>query len=59
MRKVAVAGGLPWEARGWMQLIRSDKLTIAMEETPLEIMQINGIRQGSPDSPVLFASQVL
>ena len=26
MRKVAIEGGMPWEARGWMQLIRSDKL---------------------------------
>ena len=58
VRKVAVDGGLPWEARGWMQLIRSDKLTIATEESQLDIMQTNGIRQGSPDSSVLFASLV-
>ena len=35
VRKVAIEGGLPWEARGWMQLTRSDKLTIATEESPL------------------------
>ena len=58
MRKVAIKGGLPWKARAWMQLIRSDKLTIATEESQLDITQTNGIRQGPPDSPVLFASLV-
>ena len=41
-----------------MQLIKSDRLTIATEEASLEIIQTNGIRQGSPDSSVLFASLV-
>ena len=58
MRKVAVEGGMPWEARGWMQLIRSDKLTISTGDAELEVEQTNGIRQGSPDSPLLFASLV-
>ena len=58
MRKVAVEGGMPWEARGWMQLIRSDKLNISTGETELEVVQTNGIRQRSPDSPVLFAGLV-
>ena len=56
MRNVAIEGGLPWEARAWTQLIRSDKLTIATDEFQLNVTQTNGIRQGSPDSPVLFAS---
>ena len=58
MRKVAVEGGMPWEARGWMQLIRSEKLTISTGDAELDVEQTNGIRQGSPDSPVLFASLV-
>ena len=37
---------------------RSDKLTIATEESQLDILQTNGLHQGSLHSPVLFASLV-
>ena len=57
--KVAVKGGLPWEARGWMQLLQSDKLTIATQEAPIEISQTNGLRQGSPDSTLLCCLRAL
>ncbi|CAE7192827.1 unnamed protein product [Symbiodinium sp. CCMP2592] len=40
-------GGSPWEARAWLGLLEPRELRVAIG---------NGVRQGSPDSPVLFAA---
>ena len=58
MQKVAIEAGGPWEARAWMQLIQWDTLHISTDSGTLQIPQPNGLRQGSPDSPVLFAGLV-
>ena len=53
-KKVAVQGGKPWEARLWLQLVHCEELQT--DGWNLPIQQTNGVRQGSLDSPVLFAA---
>ncbi|CAE7898818.1 unnamed protein product, partial [Symbiodinium necroappetens] len=55
---VDVQGGMPWEARAWVSLLRSDTLTVTFCGENLVLRQTNGVRQGSPDSPVAFGSVV-
>ncbi|CAE7328182.1 pol [Symbiodinium sp. CCMP2456] len=55
---VALKGGKPWEARAWAALLRSGKLSINFRGTTLQLDQTNGVRQGSPDSPVAFGAAV-
>ncbi|CAE7843326.1 unnamed protein product [Symbiodinium necroappetens] len=55
---VALKGGRPWEARAWTALLRSGKITVNFRGTTLHMDQTNGVRQGSPDSPVAFGSVV-
>ena len=43
---------------GRLQLIRSDLMQISTDSGMLRVPQSNGLRQGSPDSPVLFAGLV-
>ena len=58
LQKIAIEGGAPWEARAWLQLIQSSSMQISTDSNVLHIPQSNGLRQGSPDSPVLFAGLV-
>ena len=46
------AGGMPWEARAWLGLLEAREMQVAAGDT---IPQSNGVRQGSPDSPILFS----
>ena len=58
-----VAGKLqhthPWEARAWLSIIHGTELHVIPAppaiQQPINIGQCNGVRQGSPDSPILFA----
>ena len=49
----------PWEARAWLSIIHGQQLHVIPAppacQTPVAIQQTNGVRQGSPDSPILFA----
>ena len=49
----------PWEARAWLSIIHGTGLQIIpappASQQPIHIEQSNGVRQGSPDSPTLFA----
>ena len=49
------AGGMPWEARAWLGLLEAREMRIAVGDTITSIPQTNGVRQGSPDSPILFS----
>ena len=57
-RRVGGDGGLPWEALLWLQLLRADHLTLAVCGELLHVPQTNGVRQGSPDSPVVFSASI-
>ena len=48
-------GGEPWEARAWLALLEARELNIAVADEVVSVPQSNGVRQGSPDSPVLFS----
>ena len=58
VRKIARKGGLPWEARLWLSLLEARELCFHVQNSQVSIDQTNGVRQGSPDSPVLFAAQI-
>ena len=49
----------PWEARAWLSIIHGQQLHVIpappASQQPVPIQQTNGVRQGSPDSPILFA----
>ena len=49
----------PWEAKAWLSIIHGTELHIVpappASQQPIHIEQSNGVRQGSPDSPILFA----
>ena len=56
----------PWEARMWMEIIHGQQLSIIpaapAAQHPIHFRQTNGVRQGSPASPILFslkAGQIL
>ncbi|CAE7552733.1 unnamed protein product [Symbiodinium necroappetens] len=49
------AGGMPWEARAWLGLLEAREMQVAGGNTLTSIPQSNGVRQGSPDSPILFS----
>ena len=57
-RKIAQKGGQPWEARLWLSLLEARELCFHVQQNHVGITQTNGVRQGSPDSPVLFAAQI-
>ena len=48
-------GGEPWEARAWLALLEARELNVAVADEVVTVPQTNGVRQGSPDSPVLFS----
>ncbi|CAE7527033.1 unnamed protein product [Symbiodinium necroappetens] len=56
--RIAREGGLPWEARLWLSLLEARELTFHVDKRQVRIEQSNGVRQGSPDSPVLFAAKI-
>ena len=50
-------GDQPWEARLWTSLLEARSLHIATGgDHVTHVTQTNGVRQGSPDSPVVFAA---
>ena len=57
-RKVAIEGGRPWEARLWLDLLVNRSIKVAVEDEVQEVEQSNGVRQGAPDSPVIFAAMI-
>ena len=58
LRKIAKQGGMPWEARLWLSLLEARELHFWVQKHRVVVSQSNGVRQGSPDSPVLFAAQI-
>ena len=48
--------GLPWEARLWTSLLHARSIHIATGDHITYVEQTNGVRQGSPDSPVVFGA---
>ena len=57
MRKIACQGK-PWEARLWLRLLEARELNFYVQKHKVGVAQTNGVRQGSPDSPVLFAAEI-
>ncbi|CAE7709541.1 unnamed protein product, partial [Symbiodinium necroappetens] len=57
-KRVGGDGGQPWEALLWLQLLRADNITLAVCGELLQVPQTNGVRQGSPDSPVVFSAAI-
>ncbi|CAE7737428.1 pol [Symbiodinium sp. CCMP2592] len=53
-RDVGEAGGQPWEARAWVTLLHAQHICITFRGKTFELDQSNGVRQGSPDSPIAF-----
>ena len=49
---------MPWEARAWITLLRAGKITISFRDETFTLEQTNGVRQGSPDSPIAFGRVV-
>ena len=45
----------PWEARLWLRLLEARDFNFYVKGERVQVTQANGVRQGSPDSPVLFA----
>ena len=58
MRKIANRGDMPWEARLWLRLLEARSLNFYVQKHKVTVEQTNGVRQGSPDSPVLFAAAI-
>ncbi|CAE7340697.1 unnamed protein product [Symbiodinium microadriaticum] len=48
-------GDCPWEALFWLSILETRTLNVAIADS---ITTVNGIRQGSPDSPDLFGAIV-
>ncbi|CAE7730219.1 unnamed protein product, partial [Symbiodinium sp. CCMP2456] len=48
----------PWEARLWLALLQARELVLGVGGEEVAVQQTNGVRQGSPDSPVLFSARV-
>ena len=57
-RQVGERGERPWEARAWIDMLANEVINVAVEKEVLEVEQTNGVRQGSPDSPVAFAALI-
>ena len=51
---VSIKGGMPWEARAWISLVHANEMEIVFREEHFRLPQSNGVRQGSPDSPIAF-----
>ena len=57
-KDVATEAGMPWEARAWVTLLRAGKMTIEFRGEQFVMKQTDGVRQGSPDSPIAFGRVV-
>ena len=53
-RDVGDNGEQPWEAQAWVAFLKARKVCIHFRGELFEIDQSNGVRQGSPDSPIAF-----
>ena len=53
---VGERGGRPWEAHAWMALLQADAVRVSAGGQIIVVEQTTGVRQGGPDSPVLFAA---
>ena len=53
-----VGAAHPWEARLRLSLLQAREVTVAVGGEEVGVPQTNGVRQGSPDSPVLFSARV-
>ena len=51
---VCIKGDKPWEGRAWTALIHAQNLEIFFRGETFKLQQSNGVRQGSPDSPIAF-----
>ena len=58
VRKISRQGDRPWEARLWLSLLEARELNFFVQKHQVSVDQSNGVRQGSPDSPVLFAAAI-
>ena len=52
------AQGHPWEARVWLSLLHAKGMDVQFGGTNVYITQTNGVRQGGPDSPVVFSALI-
>ncbi|CAE7250880.1 unnamed protein product [Symbiodinium sp. KB8] len=52
------AQGHPWEARVWLSLLHAKGMDVQFGGTNVFITQSNGVRQGGPDSPVVFSALI-
>ena len=57
-QKVGNHGGKPWEARLWIDMLVNSSINVQLENETQKVEQSNGVRQGAPDSPVIFAAIV-
>ena len=55
-KQVGELGGRPWEARLWIDLLTNDEIRVHFDGDTHVVQQTNGVRQGAPDSPVIFAA---
>ena len=51
---VGEVANMPWEARAWVTLLRAGEMTIDFRGETFVLSQTNGVRHGSPDSPIAF-----
>ena len=55
---VAQTAHMPWEAKAWVTLLRANQINISFRGETFTLEQTNGVRQGSPDSPIAFGRVV-
>ena len=57
-RRIGESINRPWEARVWLALLGAREIEIQTDGGEQVVAQSNGVRQGSPDSPKLFATLI-
>ena len=57
-QQVGVRGKLPWESRLWIDLLTNEQIRVTVADEVHCMEQTNGVRQGAPDSPVIFAAMI-
>ncbi|CAE7027707.1 unnamed protein product [Symbiodinium sp. CCMP2592] len=55
---VAKRGGLVWESRLWLEILEAKVIDVYVGKSLVSVTQSNGVRQGSPDSAVLYSASV-
>ena len=53
---VGERGKMPWEAHAWLSLLQAQRIQVAAGGELVDVRQTTGVRQGAPDSPVLFSA---